>query len=140
VSTHPCLSLSRRHLLAAGGAGLGALALAGCGGGEDVPRLTGVASGDALVTLAELPLEGGYLVELDGRRVVITQPAAGTVAAFDATCPHAGCTVRPTDDGLGCPCHGSAFDPATGDVLQGPAASPLTPVGVAVRGDDVVLA
>jgi nitrite reductase/ring-hydroxylating ferredoxin subunit len=126
--------------LAAGGAGLGALALAGCGGGADVPQLTGVASGGVLVALADVPVEGGYLVEVDGRRVVITQPVAGTVAAFDAECPHAGCTVRPTEDRLGCACHGSAFDPATGDVLAGPATSPLTPVGVAVRGDDVVLA
>jgi Rieske Fe-S protein len=137
-AVHPCLS--RRQLLAAGGAGLGALALAGCGGGEDIPQLTGVASGGVLVALADLPVEGGYLVEVDGRRVVITRPAAGTVAAFDARCPHAGCTVRPTEDGLGCPCHGSAFDPASGDVLAGPATSPLAPVGVTVSGDDVVLA
>jgi Rieske Fe-S protein len=135
---HWCLS--RRSLLLGGGAGFGALALAGCGGGGDIPQLTGIASGEVLVALADVPVGGGYLLEVDGRRVVITQPTSGTVAAFDATCPHAGCTVRPTDDGLGCPCHGSAFDPATGDVLQGPAASPLTPVGVAVRGDDVVLA
>jgi Rieske Fe-S protein len=137
-AVHPCLS--RRQLLAAGGAGLGALALAGCGGGEDIPQLTGVASGGVLVALADLPVEGGYLVEVDGRRVVITQPTSGTVAAFDATCPHAGCTVRPTDGGLACPCHGSAFDPASGDVLAGPATSPLAPVGVTVSGDDVVLA
>ncbi|WP_217630838.1 Rieske (2Fe-2S) protein [Modestobacter sp. DSM 44400] len=131
--------MSRRSLLIAGGAGLCALALAGCGGGIDLPELTGVASGDVLVALADVPVEGGYLLEVDGRRVVITQPSAGTVAAFDATCPHAGCTVRPTGDGLGCPCHGSAFDPATGEVREGPATSPLIPVGVTVRGNDVVL-
>jgi Rieske Fe-S protein len=134
---HPCLS--RRSLLLGGGAGFGALALAGCGGGEDIPQLTGTASGDVLVALADVPVGGGYLLEVDGRRVVITQPTSGTVAAFDATCPHAGCTVRPTDGGLACPCHGSAFDPATGDVLKGPATSPLTPVQVTVRGPDVVL-
>jgi Rieske Fe-S protein len=77
---------------------------------------------------------------LDGRRVLLTQPVAGTVAAFDAHCTHQGCTVRATDDGLRCPCQGSVFDLATGEVLQGPATTPLDPVPVAVRGDDVVRA
>ena len=46
----------------------------------------------------------GYAVSLDGRAVVITQPEAGTIAGYDATCPHQGCTVRAGDDGLVCPC------------------------------------
>ena len=139
VTVPPCLS--RRSLLLAGGAGLGVLGLAGCGGGPDVPELTGVRPGDVLVPLADVPREGAYEVSVDGRRVLLTQPAEGTVQAFDAECPHQGCTVRATDDGgLACPCHGSAFDPATGDVLQGPATSPLATVAVAVSGDDVVLA
>jgi Rieske Fe-S protein len=138
VIAHPCLS--RRQVLAAGGAGVGALALAGCGTGAEVPRLTGVGSGDVLVALADVPVDGTYELALGGRRVLVTRGTAGSVAAFDAECPHQGCTVRATDEGLGCPCHGSQFDPATGDVLRGPATSPLTPVAVAVRGDDVVLA
>jgi Rieske Fe-S protein len=138
VNVHPCLS--RRQLLAAGGAGLGALALAGCGSGAEVPQRSGVGSGDVLVALVDVPVDGAYEMAVDGRRVLVTQGAAGGVVAFDAECPHQGCTVRATDDGLGCPCHGSQFDPATGEVLRGPATSPLTPVAVAVRGDDVVLA
>jgi Rieske Fe-S protein len=135
----PCLS--RRSLLLAGGAGLGALGLTACAGGPDVPELTGVRAGDVLVPLADVPLEGAYELSLDGRRVLVTRPAAGTALAFDAECPHQGCAVRPDDvGGLVCPCHGSAFDPATGDVLRGPATSPLTAVDVTVRGDDVVLA
>jgi nitrite reductase/ring-hydroxylating ferredoxin subunit len=138
VTVPPCLS--RRSLLISGGAGLGVLGLAGCAAGADVPELTGVASGDVLVPLADVPREGAYEVSLDGRRVLVTRPAEGTVLAFDAECPHQGCSVRSTDDGLVCPCHASAFDPATGDVLQGPATSPLTAIAVEVRGDDVVLA
>jgi Rieske Fe-S protein len=126
-------------VLAAGGAGVGALALAGCGAGAEVPELTGVGSGDVLVALADVPVHGAYEMAVDGRRVLVTQATPGTVAAFDAKCPHQGCTVQATDGGLGCPCHGSQFDLATGDVLRGPASSPLTPVAVAVRGDDVVL-
>jgi Rieske Fe-S protein len=134
----PCFS--RRALLAAGGAALGAVTPAACSGGPDVPQLTAVGPGGVVARLAEVPPDGAYQLVLDGRRTLITQPAAGTVAAFDAECPHQGCAVKPLEGGgLGCPCHGSRFDPATGAVLQGPATSPLAPIGVAVRGDDVVL-
>ncbi len=136
--TPPCLS--RRTLLLAGGAGVGALGLAGCGGGTEVPEATATAAGDVLVPLADVPPDGAYEMSLDGRRLLVTRTADGSVAAYDAECPHQGCTVRSTDGGLVCPCHGSAFEPATGDVLEGPATSPLTPVAVEVRGDDVVLA
>jgi len=129
---------SRRSLLVAGGTGLGAVALVACGG-SPVPELTGVAPGDVVVPLAEVPVGGTYEVSLDGRRVLISQPTAGVVAGFDARCTHQGCTVRATDDALACPCHGSEFDPATGAVRHGPATEPLAPVGVAVRGSDVVL-
>ena len=137
MTVPPCLS--RRSLLVAGGAGLGALGLAGCGDGPDVPAVTGAAAGDVLVPLADVPVGGAYELSLDGRRVVVTRPEEDTVAAFDAECTHQGCTVRAADGGLVCPCHSSAFDPVTGDVREGPATSPLTPVEVAVRGDDVVL-
>ena len=133
----PCLS--RRSLLLTGGAGLGAVALAACAEGAGVPELTGVGAGDVVVALADVPVGGAYEVSLDGRRIVVTQPDAGTVVAFEARCTHQGCTVRATDDGLVCPCHGSVFDPATGAAVHGPATSPLAPVGVAVRDGDVVL-
>ena len=134
----PCFS--RRSLLVAGGAGLGALTLAACSG-ETVPEVDGVAAGDRVVRLADVPVGGAYELSLNGRRVVVTQPVAGTVAAFDATCTHQGCTVRATDDGrLTCPCHGSQFDDATGDAVRGPAVEPLAAVRVTVSGEDVVLA
>ncbi|MEU2350761.1 Rieske (2Fe-2S) protein [Modestobacter sp. NPDC049651] len=134
----PCFS--RRSLLAAGGAGAGLLALAACSG-EQVPELTGVGRGDRVVALADVPVGGAYEVSLNGRRVVVGRPTEDTAVAFDATCTHQGCRVRATDDGpLGCPCHGSEFDPGTGAVLRGPAEEPLAPVQVAVRGSDVVLA
>jgi Rieske Fe-S protein len=130
---------SRRNLLIAGGAGLGVLSLGSCSGGAGVPELTGVGAGDVVVPLSGVPVGSTYEVSLDGRRVLIGQPTEGTVVAFDARCTHQGCTVRATEGGLVCPCHGSAFDPATGAVVHGPATEPLAPVGVAVRGADVVL-
>jgi Rieske Fe-S protein len=131
--------LTRRRLLVASGLGAGALVLAACSGGADLPELTGVGAGDVVVALSEVPVGGGYEVSIDGRRVIVTQPEAGTVTAFDATCTHQGCTVRATAEGLACPCHGSVFDPATGAAVHGPATRPLAAVGVAVRGADVVL-
>jgi nitrite reductase/ring-hydroxylating ferredoxin subunit len=132
--------LSRRSLLLAGGAGVGAVTLAACGGGSGIPEVTGAGAGDVVVPLADVPVGGAYELTLDGRRVLITQPVDGTVAAFVATCTHQGCTVRATEDGLVCPCHGSAFDLTDGAAVHGPATKPLTPVAVAVRGADVVLA
>ena len=44
---------------------------------------------------------------------------------FQERCTHLGCTVvRQADNIFECPCHGSAFD-LNGDVLVGPAVSPL---------------
>jgi Rieske Fe-S protein len=131
--------LSRRSLLLATGAGLGAVTVAACGGDSGVPEVTGVSAGDVVVPLSDVPVGGAYEVSLDGRRVLVTQPTAGTVAAFDATCTHQGCTVRATDQGLVCPCHGSAFDLADGAAVHGPATRPLAAVGVTVHGADVVL-
>jgi Rieske Fe-S protein len=131
--------LSRRRLLATAGLGVGVVALAACGGGTDVPELTGVGPGDLVVPLAEVPLGSAYEVSLDGRRVLVSRPAEGTVVAFAARCTHQGCNVRATEEGLVCPCHGSVFDPADGAAVHGPAAEPLAPVGVAVRGADIVL-
>jgi Rieske Fe-S protein len=44
-----------------------------------------------------------------------------------------------TDGQIICPCHGSVFDAETGEVLGGPAPSPLEPVEVVVEGQDVVV-
>ena len=58
--------------------------------------------------------------------VICTQ--AGQFVAYDAICPHAGCTVAysPSSQQLVCPCHGSQFDRTTGQPTQGPAVQALT--------------
>jgi Rieske Fe-S protein len=91
--------------------------------------------GAALAALADLP-DGGGLV-LGSRHVVLTR-SGDTVHGFSATCTHQGCTVSNVSDGaIHCPCHNSAFDAATGKVLQGPATRPLPPVPVEVRAGSV---
>jgi nitrite reductase/ring-hydroxylating ferredoxin subunit len=130
---------SRRAFLTASGAGLGALALAACGG-NGVREVADTGRGTVLARLGDVPDEGALELAVGDRRVLVTR-VDGTVTAYDAECPHQGCAVRPTRGGrLVCPCHGSAFDPADGDVLQGPATVPLAPVDVVVAGAEVRLA
>ena len=89
----------------------------------------------ALAPLAVVPDGGG--VVLGGRHVVLTRDG-DSVHAFSSTCTHQGCTVSGVSAGeIRCPCHGSAFDATTGEVVAGPATRPLPPVAVEVRDGTV---
>jgi glycine/D-amino acid oxidase-like deaminating enzyme/nitrite reductase/ring-hydroxylating ferredoxin subunit len=68
----------------------------------------------------------GKILELDGERVAAWRSEAGKVTLLSPICTHMGCTVAWNDaeSTWDCPCHGSRFKP-TGDVLSGPAESPL---------------
>jgi thiosulfate dehydrogenase (quinone) large subunit len=72
-----------------------------------------------------------------GDPALVVQPKAGEFHAFDAICPHAGCTVgyAASRDLIVCPCHGSQFNAATGAVEVGPATTGLTSLSVA-KGPD----
>jgi thiosulfate dehydrogenase [quinone] large subunit len=72
-----------------------------------------------------------------GDPAVVVQPAAGTFAAFDAVCPHEGCTVAyfAPDKLFICPCHGSRFNGETGALVRGPATRGLTPITIAEGPD-----
>ena len=54
---------------------------------------------------------------------LILQLEKGHFVAYDAICPHAGCTVgySSASNLIVCPCHGSEFDPNTGAVVRPPA-------------------
>ena len=56
-------------------------------------------------------------------------------------CTHAGCPLADEatiENGtIHCHCHGSEFDLATGEVLQGPAEYPIQTFGVRVSGEQV---
>jgi thiosulfate dehydrogenase (quinone) large subunit len=64
---------------------------------------------------------------------IVIQPSPGTFLAFDAVCPHAGCTVGydPTAKVIICPCHGSQFNPSTRAVEVGPATTGLKKLAIA---------
>ncbi|GAA5149580.1 hypothetical protein GCM10023340_25110 [Nocardioides marinquilinus] len=91
-----------------------------------------------MVSTADVPVGSGVIIASD--RVVVTQPTEGDVHVFTTTCTHSGCAVTQISaDGIVCPCHGSVFDITTGDVLGGPAPSPLPTIDFEVDGDQVVL-
>lgn len=139
--------LSRRAVIAAG-AGLAAVAaLPACAtyGSSGPPPARpapagGTGEGSApLARTTDVPVGGGTV--FPDRQVVVTQPAPGTFAAFDTTCPHQGCAVAEVTGGtIRCPCHGSTFRIEDGAVTGGPATRPLSPRDIAVADGALTLA
>ena len=72
-----------------------------------------------------------------GDPALVVQPVSGSFVAFDAVCPHAGCTVQysSTQRLFICPCHGSEFNGRTGAVEVGPAQRGLTELQIAEGSD-----
>ena len=101
----------------------------------DTPAL-----GEDVAALAEVPVGGSIDATINGEPALIAQPTAGQVVAFSAICTHQQCVVAAAGAEFHCPCHGSMFDAATGDVLNGPALEPLSSIPVAVAGDRIVAA
>ncbi|WP_225753900.1 Rieske (2Fe-2S) protein [Actinotalea sp. Marseille-Q4924] len=149
------MSPTRRHVLTgAAGAAAGACLLAACGasggdrpaeGGAPEPDEGATTGGDdgagsgALTALADVPVGGAVLVtSSSGLKVLVAQPVEGEVVGYSSVCTHQGCTVAPAGSELACPCHGSVFDVATGEPLEGPATEPLVPFEVRVEGGDVL--
>ncbi len=92
--------------------------------------------GRPLAPLADVPVGGG--VVLENPAVVLTRSSDTDVHAFSSVCTHQGCHVDKVSGGtIRCPCHGSRFDASTGDVVSGPANSPLPRVAVTVRDGEV---
>jgi Rieske Fe-S protein len=93
----------------------------------------------ALASTNDVPVRGGRI--LDGRKIVVTQPEPGTFKAFSAVCTHQGCIVAQVKENtISCPCHGSQFSAANGEVKQGPASQALREVNIKVDGTAIRLA
>jgi Rieske Fe-S protein len=99
---------------------------------------TGGAAQGALTATSAIPVGGGKI--FDAETVVVTQPTAGEYKAFSAVCTHMGCIVNQISDGkIECPCHGSEYSIASGDVLRGPAPRPLPAKTIKIAGDSIFL-
>jgi len=95
--------------------------------------------GVALVAAGEVPVGGG--VALTELQVVVTQPQKDQFKAWSGVCTHQGGAVSSVQDGeMVCALHGSRFDAATGEVLKGPATTPLPEIEVEVLDGQVVRA
>jgi thiosulfate dehydrogenase [quinone] large subunit len=141
-------------------AGLGRLAAgtAGKGGGSSLPSASApvpagtarpssssaskpgkVPSGTAIGPAADVPVgqAASFRDPATGDPSIVIQPRSGQFLAFDAVCPHAGCTVGydPTAKVIVCPCHGSQFNASTGAVEVGPAATGLKRLAIAEGSD-----
>lgn len=115
----------------------GAATLAACGGGSSPSPATEPA-GHSLSALSAVPLGRAKSVTLpNGAPAVLARPTATTVVCLSAVCTHQGCTVQPNGAELDCPCHGSRFNALTGQVIQGPAQTPLPKVPVRIVNGQV---
>ena len=84
-----------------------------------------------------------YADPATGDPALLIHLANGQFVAYDALCPHAGCTVEfdSKRQVLVCPCHGATFDPAQGArVLGGPTNLPLDPLAIRVDAGQNVFA
>jgi nitrite reductase/ring-hydroxylating ferredoxin subunit len=111
---------------------------------HSAPYYTGA---DIVFAFAWTPLVlagSGSVLSLDATIASFTDPASGDPSivirpdsrrfvAFDAVCPHAGCTVGydPGQKVIICPCHGSQFNAGTGAVEVGPATTGLKKLRIA---------
>jgi len=106
------------------------------GGGTTVPSTP---KGTSVGPAADVPLGGAAQFTDPATRqpAFAIQLTAGDFTALSAVCTHEGCIVEfvQSDDTLQCPCHGSVYDAHTGQVLKGPAPSPLPRIEIAEGSD-----
>jgi Rieske Fe-S protein len=56
---------------------------------------------------------------------------------LSAVCTHLGCTIKKTEQGFDCPCHGSHFD-KMGQACSGPASRPLDRLKVNITNQGLI--
>ena len=72
-------------------------------------------------------------------KFIIAQPTEGNFVAYSTTCPHQGSPITQVKGNtVRCPSHGSVFDIATGEVVDGPSQSGMTPAPVTQDGGNVI--
>ena len=81
------------------------------------------------VSPESIPRGEGAIIKIDGHKVACAHDRHGKLHQVSAVCTHLGCIVHfnQAEQTWDCPCHGSRFS-LSGDVIAGPAESPLDPV------------
>lgn len=135
----PLPVVSRRVALTVGGAAASAVALAACAPASPPPASSGSGAPTEPTeagTLADLPVGGTAAAEIGGAPILLSRPTEGEVKAFSAICTHQQCVVAAD---FGCACHGSVFNPTTGEPTKGPALEPLPEYTVTLDGDTILV-
>jgi thiosulfate dehydrogenase [quinone] large subunit len=82
-------------------------------------------SGKLLGAAAQVPdnSSASFTIPSNGEPGIVIHAETGDFVAYNAVCPHMGCTVGYSSSSklIVCPCHGSEFDVSNGDVIVGPA-------------------
>jgi thiosulfate dehydrogenase [quinone] large subunit len=103
--------------------------------GSPAPKPGRTPSGTAIGPAADVPVgqAASFTDPATGDPSIVIQPRSGQFLAFDAVCPHAGCTVGydAAAKVIACPCHGSQFNASTGAVEVGPATTGLKKLAIA---------
>jgi thiosulfate dehydrogenase [quinone] large subunit len=93
-----------------------------------------VPSGKLLGSAAEVPDNhaAAFTIPSNGEPGIVIHTDSGDFVAYNAVCPHMGCTVGYSSANkiMICPCHGSEFEVSNGDVIVGPAPHGLTKLKV----------
>jgi Rieske Fe-S protein len=73
---------------------------------------------------------------------ILIRDPSGNYNAFNRVCTHLQCLVNydPNSETIQCPCHGSQYDPHTGEVIAGPAPRALPVIDLEVDSDGSVYA
>ena len=124
-------------------AGLGFLTtLEGCSSAKNVTASTyDAVSNKVTVPLSAFTNQNRVVVNgpNEDYRIFLMKKSDTEVEALQLKCTHRGHSVNVEDSKLHCPLHGSEFD-FDGNVIHGPAASPLKRFPVTVEGGNVVVA
>lgn len=88
----------------------------------------------SIIKISRLSIPEG--ISYHGECVMSMQNNKLTVYA--TRCSHLGCRLKLTGNGiLSCPCHGSEFDPSSGQAIKGPAEKKLQMLDYIVKDDFV---
>ncbi len=84
---------------------------------------------------------GSAILKVKGREVLFVRDSKTTIKALNPECTHKKCKVRFDDEKgrISCKCHKSAFELATGKVLDGPAPRPLQVYPASLDGGRIIL-
>jgi thiosulfate dehydrogenase [quinone] large subunit len=130
--------VSRRRVVLGGAAAAmtGAAALAGGTAGaaaKPAGKKIGAAKG--------VPVGGsaGFTDPTTQLPSLVIQLHKNDFVAYDAVCPHEGCTVAYLESKklIQCPCHGSQFNPVNGHRIRGPAPHGLKKLKIAEAGGEL---